>query len=190
MILHVDMDAFYASVEERDNPDLVGKPVIVGGTAEGRGVVCAANYVARQYGIHSAMPAITAVRLCPQGVFLPLRMEHYAQISREVREIFDRFTPLVEPLSLDEAFSARSPAKPSKSSASRPSVNSGNCLWRFSTVTSANRAGTFGSWPMASTIAGSFPIAKPSRFHMKRLLPRILANWMSCENGSWSRRSR
>jgi DNA polymerase-4 len=104
MILHVDMDAFYASVEERDNPDLVGKPVIVGGTAEGRGVVCAANYVARQYGIHSAMPAITAVRLCPQGVFLPLRMEHYAQISREIREILDRFTPLVEPLSLDEAF--------------------------------------------------------------------------------------
>src|SRR5216684_914134 len=104
MILHVDMDAFYASVEERDNPDLVGKPVIVGGTAEGRGVVCAANYVARQYGIHSAMPAVTAVRLCPQGVFLPLRMDHYAQISREIREILDRFTPLVEPLSLDEAF--------------------------------------------------------------------------------------
>lgn len=104
MILHVDMDAFYASVEERDHPELVGQPVIVGGSAEGRGVVCAANYVARQYGVHSAMPAVTARRLCPEGLFLPVRMEHYAKISREIREIFDRFTPVVEPLSLDEAF--------------------------------------------------------------------------------------
>jgi DNA polymerase-4 len=104
MILHIDMDAFYASVEERDNPELVGKPVIVGGTAEGRGVVMAANYVARQSGVHSAMPAATAGRLCPQAIFLPPRMEHYAQISREIREILQQFTPLVEPLSLDEAF--------------------------------------------------------------------------------------
>jgi DNA polymerase-4 len=98
------MDAFYASVEERDNPELVGKPVIVGGSAEGRGVVCAANYAARQYGVHSAMPAVTAHRLCPQAIFLPVRMDHYAQISRDIREIFHHFTPLVEPLSLDEAF--------------------------------------------------------------------------------------
>ena len=103
-ILHVDMDAFYASVEQRDRPELRGKPVIVGGSAEGRGVVCAASYEARVFGVHSAMPAVTAHRLCPQGIFLPLRMSHYAQISVELRQILESFTPLVQPLSLDEAF--------------------------------------------------------------------------------------
>jgi DNA polymerase-4 len=102
-ILHVDMDAFYASVEQRDRPELRGKPVIVGGLG-GRGVVCAASYEARPFGVRSAMPIITAQRLCPEGVFLPIRMDHYAQISRQIREILLSFTPLVEPLSLDEAF--------------------------------------------------------------------------------------
>ena len=104
MILHVDMDAFYASVEERDRPELVGKPLIVGGTPEGRGVVAAANYVIRKYGVHSAMPTATALRLCPQAIVLPPRLEYYARISEQIRQVFDRYTPLVEPLSLDEAF--------------------------------------------------------------------------------------
>ena len=104
MIIHCDMDAFYASVEERERPELVGKPVIVGGTPEKRGVVSAANYVARQYGVHSAMPAVTARRLCLHGIYLPPRIDYYAEVSRQIRDVFERFTPLVEPLSLDEAF--------------------------------------------------------------------------------------
>ena len=104
MILHIDMDAFYASVEERDNPSLVGQPVIVGGSAEGRGVVAAANYAARKFGVHSAMAAARAKRLCPHAVVIKPRIDFYAAVSRQIRDIFEQFTPLVEPLSLDEAF--------------------------------------------------------------------------------------
>ena len=103
MILHIDMDAFYASIEERDQPSLRGRPVIVGGSSK-RGVVAAANYEARRYGVHSAMAGKKAAQLCPDAVFLKPRLEHYAQVGRQVREIFLRFTPLVQPLSLDEAF--------------------------------------------------------------------------------------
>lgn len=103
-ILHIDMDAFYASVEVLDNPELRGKPVIVGGTPEGRGVVAAASYAARKYGVHSAMSAWQAVRLCPQGVFIRPRMSRYSEISRQFFKIFHDYTPLVEAISIDEAF--------------------------------------------------------------------------------------
>jgi nucleotidyltransferase/DNA polymerase involved in DNA repair len=102
-IIHVDMDAFYASVEQRDNPDLRGKPVAVGGSRE-RGVVAAASYEARKFGVRSAMPSITAKRLCPDLIFVKPRFEVYKAVSQQVREIFAEHTPIIEPLSLDEAY--------------------------------------------------------------------------------------
>ncbi len=103
-IIHVDMDAFYASVEQRDNPDLRGKPVAVGGSAEGRGVVAAASYEARAFGIHSAMPSRTATQKCPHLIMVRPRFDAYREIAKEIREIFFQFTDLVEPLALDEAY--------------------------------------------------------------------------------------
>jgi DNA polymerase IV len=103
-IIHVDMDAFYASVEIRECPELATEPVIVGGRANARGVVSAANYIARRYGVHSAMPTATALRLWPKAVVLPPRHSFYAEISQQIHAIFQRYTPQIEPLSLDEAF--------------------------------------------------------------------------------------
>ncbi|WP_438264117.1 DNA polymerase IV [Aquibaculum sediminis] len=102
-IIHIDMDAFYASVEQRDDRGLRGRPVAVGGARE-RGVVAAASYEARRYGVRSAMPSVTARRKCPELIFVKPRFEVYRAISREIREIFARYTPLIEPLSLDEAY--------------------------------------------------------------------------------------
>jgi len=102
-IIHIDMDAFFASVEQRDNPDLRGRPVAVGGASE-RGVVAAASYEARRFGVHSAMPSVTAKRKCPDLIFVRGNFDVYKAVSRQIREIFRDYTPLVEPLSLDEAY--------------------------------------------------------------------------------------
>ncbi|ANL69839.1 DNA polymerase IV 3 (plasmid) [Rhizobium phaseoli] len=102
-IIHIDMDAYYASVEQRDNPELCGKPIAVGGSAA-RGVVAAASYEARKFGVHSAMPSVTAKRKCPDLIFVPPRFDVYKAVSQQIREIFADYTPMIEPLSLDEAY--------------------------------------------------------------------------------------
>lgn len=106
-IIHIDMDAFYASVEERDNPNLKGKPLVIAHHPKdtgGRGVVTTANYAARKFGIHSAMSAQLAYRLCPKAIFIPPRMNYYKEVSQQIREIYHRYTDIIEPLSLDEAY--------------------------------------------------------------------------------------
>ena len=103
-IIHIDMDAFFASVEQRDHPELRGKPVIVGGSAAHRGVVSTCSYEARKFGVHSGMPTRTAMRLCPQGVFLDTDFRRYRRVSQQVHRIFREVTDLVEPVSIDEAY--------------------------------------------------------------------------------------
>src|SRR4051794_12886953 len=104
VIFHLDMDAFYASVEQRDAPELRGKPVIVGSPPTQRGVVCAASYEARKFGVRSAMPSATAGRLCPKGVFVPPRMSHYRDESRRIMDLVARSGAVVEQVSIDEAY--------------------------------------------------------------------------------------
>jgi DNA polymerase-4 len=104
VIFHFDMDAFYASVEQRDNPSLRGKPVIVGSPPNQRGVVCAASYEARKFGVRSAMPSTTAGRLCPKGIFVPVQMEKYKEESRQIMEIVSRTGAVIEQVSIDEAY--------------------------------------------------------------------------------------
>ena len=119
VIFHLDMDAFYASVEQRDNPALRGQPVIVGAPPTQRGVVCAASYEARKFGVHSAMPSVTARRLCPKGMFVRPRMEHYRQESNHIMQIAAATGAVVEQMSIDEAYldlsaicAGRTPTKP------------------------------------------------------------------------------
>src|SRR5213594_2971431 len=104
VIFHLDMDAFYASIEQRDNPSLRGKPVIVGSPPTQRGVVCAASYEARKFGVRSAMPSATAGRLCPSGVFVPTRMDKYKAESARIMEILTQTGAAIEPMSIDEAY--------------------------------------------------------------------------------------
>ena len=104
-IMHVDMDAFFAAVEVLDHPEYAGKPLIIGGRKDSpRGVVSTASYEARKYGVHSAMPIAKAAMLCPHGIFIPGRMQRYQEVSKDIHAIFPEFSPLVEPLSIDEAF--------------------------------------------------------------------------------------
>jgi len=118
-IIHIDMDAFFASVEQRDQPELQGQPVIVGGQPNSRGVVAACSYEARQFGIHSAMPSSRAYKLCPQAIFVPPRFEAYKEASKKIHEVFWRYASDVEPLSLDEAYLDVSHSNEFKGSATR-----------------------------------------------------------------------
>ncbi len=103
-IIHIDMDAFYAAIEQRDRPELAGKPLVVGGSPHGRGVVATCSYEAREFGIHSAMPSAQALKRCPGVIFVKPRFDAYRAVSRQIREVFDDYTNLIEPLSLDEAY--------------------------------------------------------------------------------------
>jgi DNA polymerase IV len=125
-IIHIDMDAFFASVEQRDNPAYQGQPIVVGGRPEQRGAVAAASYEARKYGIHSAMPSRVAKQRCPHLIFVRPRLEIYKEVSQQIRNIFHRYTDLVEPLSLDEAYLDVTTNKPGIPLATLTNLRSGD----------------------------------------------------------------
>ncbi len=158
-ILHADLDAFFASVEQRDNPELQGKPVVVGGPTESRGVVAAASYESRRYGIHSAMPMRTAFRLCPDLVRVSARFSRYREVSRQVMDVFRAVTPLVEPLSLDEAYldisEQASPEKaPGKAPVEMPVPVEMNMPVEINEVAVSLKAGVREETGLAITIGG------------------------------------
>lgn len=136
-IIHIDMDAFYASVEQRDNPQLRGKPIVVGGNPDSRGVVATCSYEARRFGIHSAMSCARAYRLCPQVVFVRPRFDAYQKVSQQIREIFFRYTDLVEPLSLDEAYLDVTTNKPGIQSATWVAQNICNEIRQKTSLTAS-----------------------------------------------------
>ena len=135
-IVHIDMDAFYASVEQRDNPDLRRKPVIVAWKGN-RSVVCAASYEARKFGVRSAMPAVRAERLCPDAIFIPPDFARYRAVSRLTREIFKRHTDLVEPLSLDEAYLDVTENKTGLPTATRVAITIREQIWQELNLTAS-----------------------------------------------------
>ncbi|MDP1835412.1 MAG: DNA polymerase IV [Chlamydiales bacterium] len=136
-IIHVDMDAFYASIEQRDNPELRNKPVVVGGPPHSRGVVATASYEARKFGIHSAMPSSHAYRLCPHAIFVPTRFEVYKGVSQQIQSIFHCYTNLVEPLALDEAYLDVTTNKMNERSATRLAQRIQDQIWAETGLTAS-----------------------------------------------------
>lgn len=136
-IIHIDMDCFYAAVEMRDNPTLKGKPVAVGGSHEGRGVLTTANYEARKFGLHSAMPTKTALRLCPHLVLVPIHFDKYREVSRQIRAIFYQYTSLVQPLSLDEAYLDVTDCPAQEGSATKIASEIREKIWQQTSLTAS-----------------------------------------------------
>ncbi len=136
-IIHIDMDAFYASVEQRDEPSYRGKPIVVGGSPDKRGAVAAASYEARKFGIHSAMPSRVALKKCSDVIFVKPRFEVYRAVSEQIREIFSRYTDLIEPLALDEAYLDVTINKTAMSSAMLIAKEIKECIFRETNLTAS-----------------------------------------------------